>query len=34
VALWTFMFLKLGLNNEKYIHTLPLRSVSFLSLHL
>ena len=34
VALWTFMFLKLGLNNEKYIHTLPLRSVPFLSLPL
>ena len=28
------MFLKLGLNNEKYIHTLPLRYVPFLSLHL
>jgi hypothetical protein len=28
------MLLKLGLNNEKSLHTLPLRSVSFLSLHL
>ncbi len=28
------MFLKLGLNNEKYIDTLPLRSAPFLSLHL
>ncbi len=34
VTLWTYMFLKLGLNNEKSIHTLPLRSVPFLSLHL
>ncbi len=24
VALWTVMFLNLGLNNEKSIHTLPL----------
>jgi hypothetical protein len=32
VALWTYMFLKFGLNNEKSIHTLPLRSVPFLSL--
>jgi hypothetical protein len=29
VALWTYMFLKFGLNNEKCIHTLPLRSVPF-----
>jgi hypothetical protein len=28
------MFLKLGLNNEKSILPIPLRSVSFLSLHL
>jgi hypothetical protein len=34
VALWTYMFLKFGLNNEKSIHTLPLWSVPFLSLHL
>ncbi len=34
VALWTYMFLKFGLNNEQSIHTLPLRSVPFLSLHL
>ncbi len=34
VALWTFMFLKLGLNNEKSIHTLSFRSVPFLSLPL
>jgi hypothetical protein len=25
VALWTYIFLWLGLNNEKFIHTLPLR---------
>ncbi len=29
VALWTYMFLKFGLNNEKSIDTLPLRSVPF-----
>jgi hypothetical protein len=34
VALRTYIFLWLGLNNEKSLHTLPLRSVSFLSLHL
>ncbi len=34
VALWTYMVLKFGLNNDKSIHTLPLRSVPFLSLHL
>ncbi len=34
VALWTYIFLKFGLNNEKPIHTLPLRSVPFQSLHL
>ncbi len=34
VALWTYIFLWLGLNNEKSIHTLPLRSVPFLSFHL
>jgi hypothetical protein len=28
------MFLKFGLNNEKSLHTLPLRYVPFLSLHL
>ncbi len=34
VALWTFMFIRFGLNNEKSILTLPLQSVPFLSLHL
>jgi hypothetical protein len=34
VALWTYMFIKLGLNNKKSIHTLPLLSVPFLSLNL
>ena len=34
VALWTYMFFKLGLKNIKSIHTLPLLSVPFLSLHL
>jgi hypothetical protein len=34
VAMLTYMFLKFGLNNEKSIHTLPLRSVPFLSLPL
>jgi hypothetical protein len=34
VALWTYKFLKLGLNNEKSLHTLPLRYVPLLSLHL
>jgi hypothetical protein len=34
VALWTFMFIRYGLNNEKSLHTLPLQSVPFLSLHL
>jgi hypothetical protein len=34
VALWTYMFLKLGLNNEKSIHTLPLQYIHLLSLHL
>ncbi len=29
VALWTYMFLNLGLNNDKCIHSLPLRSVPF-----
>jgi hypothetical protein len=29
VALWIYMFLNLGLNNDKCIHTLPLRSVPF-----
>ncbi len=29
VALWTYMFLKFGLNYDKCIHTLPLRSVPF-----
>jgi hypothetical protein len=28
------MFLKLGLNNEKSIHTLPLQSIPLLLLHL
>jgi hypothetical protein len=34
VVLWTVMFIMFGFNNEKSLHTLPLRSVSFLSLHL
>ncbi len=34
VALWTYMFLMFGFNTEKSLHTLPLRSVSFLSLPL
>ncbi len=34
VALWTYMFLKLGFNNEKSINTLPLPSLHLLSLHL
>ncbi len=34
VALWTYMSVSLGLNNEKSLHTLPLRSVPFLSLPL
>jgi hypothetical protein len=34
VALRTYIFLWFGLNKEKSIHTLPLRSVPFLSLHL
>ena len=34
VALWTFMFFKLGLNNEKSIHTLPLKYFHLLSLPL
>jgi hypothetical protein len=34
VALWTYMFFKLGLNNEKSIHTLPLKSLHLLSLPL
>jgi len=29
VALWTYMLLNLGLNNDKFINTLPLRSVPF-----
>jgi hypothetical protein len=33
VALWTYVFLKLGLNNENSIHILPLQSLP-LSLHL
>ncbi len=33
VALRTYIFLWFGLNKEKSIHTLPLRSVPFLSLH-
>ncbi len=31
---WRYIFLWLGLNKEKSLHTLHLRSVSFLSLHL
>ncbi len=34
VALWSYMFLKLGLNNEKSTHTLPLQSFPLLSLPL
>ncbi len=34
VALWTYMFLKLGLKNKNSIHTLPLRSLPLLSLPL
>ncbi len=34
VALWTYIFLWFGLNNEKSLHTLPLRSAPVLSLHL
>jgi hypothetical protein len=34
VALCAYIFLWLGLNNDKSIQTLPLRSVHFLSLHL
>jgi hypothetical protein len=34
VALRMYIFLWFGLNKEKSIHTLPLRSVPFLSLHL
>ncbi len=34
VALWTFRFISLGLNNDKSIHSLPLRSVPFQSLPL
>ncbi len=33
-ALWTYMFLMFGFNNKKSLHTLPLRSAPFLSLHL
>jgi hypothetical protein len=34
VALRTYMSLMFGFNNEKSLHTLPLRSVPCLSLHL
>jgi hypothetical protein len=34
VALWTFMFIRLGLNNEKSVHTLPPLSRPLLYLHL
>jgi hypothetical protein len=34
VALRTCMFLKLGLNNEKSLHILPLQSLPLLSLRL
>ncbi len=34
VALWTFMFLRLGLNKEKSLNTLPLQSFHLLSLPL
>ncbi len=34
VALWSYMFLKLGLNNEKSTRTLPLQSFPLLSLPL
>jgi hypothetical protein len=32
VALWTFMFIMLGLNNEKSTHTLSLQFFQLLSL--
>ncbi len=34
VALWTYMFLKLGLNKEKSIHTLSLQSLHLQTLCL
>ncbi len=34
VALWTYMFLKLGLNNEKSLTTLPLQFFPLLSFLL
>ncbi len=34
VALWTFMFFKLGWNKEKSFHILPLQSLHLLSLPL
>jgi hypothetical protein len=34
VALWTFMFIRLGLNKEKSMYTLPLQSLHLLSMHL
>jgi hypothetical protein len=34
MALLTYIFIKLGLNNEKSIYTLPLQSLHLLSFHL
>ncbi len=34
VALWTYMFLKLGSNNENSIHILPLQSLPLIAFHL
>ncbi len=34
MALWTFMFIRLGINNVKSIHTLLLESLPLLSLPL
>jgi hypothetical protein len=31
MALWTYMFLKLGFYNEKSLHTLPLQFLHLLS---
>ena len=34
VALWTYMFFKLGWNKQKSLHTLPLQSLHLLCFHL
>ena len=34
VALWAYMFFKLGLNNKNSIHILPVQSIPLLSLPL